>query len=103
MKMLNESNGPNGYEITQPPSFAIIDGKMAETFTTYSRHGFGNDELDTVEQFWLTYVESPDYYLIGFIAPIQSFNNPESIMVRNQFISSIKILVAADLAKSETG
>ena len=101
MKMLNESNAQNGYEITQPPSFATIDGQMAETFTSYSRHGFGAEKLEIIEQYWLTYGESADYYFVGFIAPIQSFDNPENIMVRNQFISSIKILDAAELAKFE--
>lgn len=103
MKMLNESNAPNGYEITKPPSFTTIDGQTAETFSAHSWYGFGAEKLETIEQFWLTYVGTVDYYLIGFIAPIQSFDTPENMIVRNQFTSSIKILDAAELAQSETG
>ncbi len=101
MKMLNESNAPNGHEIIQSPSFTTIDGQMAETFISNSRHRFGDAELETVEQFWLTYVGSADYYLMAFIAPIQSFSNPENILVRSQFINSIKLLNATDMDKSE--
>lgn len=101
MKMLNESNAPNGYEIIQPPSFTTIDGQMAGTFISYLRHRFGDAELETVEQFWLTYVGSADYYLMAFMAPIQSFSNPENVMIRSQFINSIKILEAADMTNSE--
>ena len=92
MKMLNDSNAPNKYEIIQPPSFTTIDGQMAGTFISYSRHRFGDAELKTVEQFWLTYVGSVDYYLMAFIAPIQSFSNPDNVISRNQLINSIKLL-----------
>jgi len=101
MKMLNESNAPNAYEIIQPPSFTTIDGQMAGTFISYSRHRFGDAELETVEQFWLTYVGSVDYYLVAFIAPIQSFTNPDNVMIRSQFINSIRILDADDMINSE--
>ncbi len=74
---------------------------MAETFISNSRQRFGDDELETVEQFWLTNVGSADYYLMAFIAPIQSFSNPENILVRSQFINSIKLLNATDMDKSE--
>lgn len=92
MKMLNDSNAPNKYEIIQPPSFTTIDGQMTGTFISYSRHRFGDAELETVEQFWLTYVGSVDYYLMAFIAPIQSFSNPDNVIIRNQLINSIKLL-----------
>jgi hypothetical protein len=92
MKMLNDSNAPNKYEIIQPPSFTTIDGQMAGTFISYSRHRFGDAELKTVEQFWLTYVGSVNYYLMAFIAPIQSFSNPDNVISRNQLINSIKLL-----------
>ncbi len=101
MKMLNESNAPNGFEIIQPPSFTIIGGQMAETFISNSRHRFGDAELETIEQFWLTYVGSADYYLMAFISPIQSFSNPENVLVRSQFINSINILNATDMDISE--
>ncbi|MDQ5869956.1 MAG: hypothetical protein M3530_09565 [Thermoproteota archaeon] len=101
MKMLNESNAPNGYEIVQSPSFTTIDGQMAGTFITYSRLRFGDTELETVEQFWLTYVGSVDYYLISFTTPIQSFSNPANEMIRSQFINSIRILDAEDMINSE--
>lgn len=101
MKMLNESNAPNAYEIIQPPSFTTIDGQMAGTFISYSRHRFGDAELETVEQFWLTYVGSVDYYLVAFIAPIQLFTNPDNVMIRSQFINSIRILDADDMINSE--
>jgi len=101
MKMLNESNSPNKYEIIQPPSFTTIDGQMAGTFISYSRHRFGDTELETVEQFWLTYVGSVDYYLMAFIAPIQSFSNPDNVMIRNHLVKSVKILDVTDMAKSE--
>lgn len=101
MKMLNESNAPNKYEIIQPLSFTTTDGQMAGTFISYSRHRFGDAELETVEQFWLTYVGSVDYYLMAFIAPIQSFSNPENVIIRNQLINSIKILDVTDMANSE--
>lgn len=101
MKILNESNAPNKYEIIQPPSFTTIDGQMAGTFISYSRHRFGDAELETVEQFWLTYVGSVDYYLMAFIAPIQSFSNPDNVIIRNQLVNSIKVLDATDMAKSE--
>lgn len=101
MKMLNESNSLNKYEIIQPPSFTTIDGQMAVTFISYSRHRFGDAELETVEQFWLTYVGSVDYYLMSFISPIQSFSNSDNTMIRNQLVNSIKLLDAIDMVKSE--
>jgi hypothetical protein len=101
MKILNDSNALNKYEIIQPPSFTTIDGQMAGTFISYSRHRFGDAELETVEQFWLTYVRSVDYYLMSFIAPIQSFSNSDNVMIRNQLVNSIKVLDATDMAKSE--
>ncbi len=101
MKMLNDSNAPNKYEIIQPPSFTTIDGQMAGTFISYSRHRFGDSELETVEQFWLTYVGSVDYYLMSFISPIQSFSNSDNTIIRNHLVNSIKLLDANDMAKSE--
>jgi hypothetical protein len=38
---------------------------------------------------------------MSFIAPIQSFSNPDNVMIRNQLINSIKLLDATDMAKSE--
>ena len=99
MKMLNDSNALNKYEIIQPPSFTTIDGQMTGTFISYSRHRFGDAELETVEQFWLTYVGSLDYYLMSFIAPIQSFSNSDNAMIRNHLVNSIKLLDATDMAK----
>ena len=101
MKMLNDSNALNVYEIIQPPSFTTIDGQMAGTFISYARHRFGDTELETVEQFWLTYMGSVDYYLMSFIAPIQSFNNSDNAMVRNHLVNSIKLLDATDMVKFE--
>lgn len=101
MKMLNDSNALNIYEIIQPPSFTTIDGQMAGTFISYSRHRFGDAELETVEQFWLTYVGSLDYYLMSFIAPIQSFNSSDNAMIRNHLVNSIKLLNVTDMAKFE--
>ena len=101
MKMLNDSNALNKYEIIQPPSFTTIDGQMTGTFISYSRHRFGDAELETVEQFWLTYVGSLDYYLMSFIAPIQSFSNSDNAMIRNHLVNSIKLLDTTDMAKSE--
>ena len=101
MKMLNDSNALNKYEIIQSPSFTTIDGQMTGTFISYSRHRFGDAELETVEQFWLTYVGSLDYYLMSFIAPIQSFSNSDNAMIRNHLVNSIKLLDATDMAKSE--
>ena len=101
MKMLNDSNALNKYEIIQPPSFTTIDGQMTGTFISYSRHRFGDAELETVEQFWLTYVGSLDYYLMSFITPIQSFSNSDNAMIRNHLVNSIKLLDATDMAKSE--
>jgi hypothetical protein len=98
MKMLNDSNAPNKYEIIQPPSFTTIDGQMAGTFISYSRHRFGDAELETVAQFWLTYVGSVDYYLMSFIGPIQSFSNSDNAIVRNHLVNSIKLLDATDMA-----
>jgi len=74
---------------------------MAGTFISNSRHRFGDTELETVEQFWLTYVGSVDYYLMAFIAPIQSFSNPDNVMIRNLLVKSVKILDVTDMAKSE--
>jgi hypothetical protein len=73
---------------------------MAGTFISYSRHRFGDAELETVEQFWLTHAGSVDYYLMSFIAPIQSFSNSDNVMIRNQLVNSIKVLDATDMAKS---
>jgi hypothetical protein len=101
MKMLNDSNALNEYEIIQPPSFTTIDGQMTETFISDSRHRFGDAELETVEQFWLTYVGSLDYYLMSFIAPIQSFSNSDNAMIRNHLVNSIKLLDATDMANFE--
>ena len=74
---------------------------MAGTFISYSRHRFGDTELETVEQFWLTYVGSVDYYLMAFIAPIQSFSNPDNVMIWNHLVKSVKILDVTDMVKSE--
>jgi hypothetical protein len=101
MKMLNDSNALNKFEIIQPPSFTTIDGQMTGTFISYSRHRFGYAELEAVEQFWLTYVGSVDYYLMSFIAPFQSFSNSDTAMIRNHLVNSIKFLDATDMAKSE--
>jgi len=98
MKMLNDSNALNEYEIIQPPSFTTIDGQIAGTFISYARHRFGDTELETFEQFWLTYVGSVDYYLMSFIAPIQSFSNSDNAMVRNHLVNSIELLDATDMA-----
>ena len=48
-----------------------------------------------------TYVGSLDYYLMSFIAPIQSFSNSDNAMIRNHLVNSIKLLDATDMAKSE--
>jgi hypothetical protein len=101
MKMLNDSNALNKYEIIQPASFTTIDGQMTGTFISYSRHRFGDAELETFEQFWLTYVGPVDYYLMSFIAPIKSFSNSDNAMIRNHLVNSIKLLDATDMAKSK--
>ncbi len=100
MKIIDEGNAANKHEIIQPASFTIID-QMAGTFISSSTHRFGDAELETVEQFWLTYVGSVDYYLMAFIAPVQSFSNPDNVMIRSQFINSIKFLDPANMTNSE--
>jgi hypothetical protein len=88
-KMLNESYGSNNYEIMVPASFVTIDGQITVTFIYSSR----NKITETVYQIWLTYIGSKaDYYLLSFVAPLSSFNNPNIGEARAQFIKTMKFL-----------
>jgi hypothetical protein len=48
--------------------------------------------VEEVQQIWLVYVGTRDYYLIGFKAPSQLFAEIENSQVRDNFIMSLKFL-----------
>lgn len=87
--MLKESYGSNNYEIMVPASFVTIDGQITVTFI----YSLRNKVTETVHQIWLTYIGSKaDYYLLSFVAPLSSIDNPNNGEARVQFIKTMKFL-----------
>ena len=96
IKNLNESlmniYKTNAYETIEPPAIITINGQLTATFINSLAYKEDDIVFAFFEQTWLVYVGSKDYYLIGFKAPVSSFNDPENLQVRNQFIKSMKFL-----------
>ena len=87
--MLIENYGSNNYEIMVPASFVTIDGQITVTFI----YSLRNKVTETVHQIWLTYIGSKaDYYLLSFVAPLSSIDNPNIVRARVQFIKTMKFL-----------
>ena len=80
----------NSYRTIEPPAISTIDGKIAATFIHSFVESMDGIRVEEVQQIWLVYVGTTDYYLIGFKAPSQLFTGIENSQARDNFIKSIK-------------
>lgn len=82
----------NSYRTIEPSAISTIDGKIAATFMHSFVESLDGVKIDEVQQIWLVYVGSRDYYLIGFKAPSHLFAGVENSQARNDFIKSVRFL-----------
>lgn len=78
----------------EEPIFIIIDGKQAGTFVFTGKPEAQVDSPNFgtfKQQVWVIITKDFGYF-ISFLSSPTSFNSPENIQVRNQFIKSIKFL-----------
>lgn len=80
------------YRTIEPPAISTIDGKIAATFIHSFVEGLDGVKIEEVQQVWLVYVGSRDYYLIGFKAPSHLFAGVENSEARYNFINSLRFL-----------
>lgn len=80
------------YETIEPPAISTIDGKVAATFMHSFVESSEGVKIELVQQIWLIYVGTKDYYLIGFRAPSQLFTGTENSQALENFVKSIKFL-----------
>jgi hypothetical protein len=80
------------YQTIEPPAISTIDGKIAATFIHTFVESMDGIRVEEVQQIWLVYVGTRDYYLIGFKAPSQLFAGNENSEALDNFIKSIKFL-----------
>lgn len=81
----------NEYRTVESPSFMNIDGKRTGTVVYTSKERYGTYPLTMASQTWITFVGTGGY-MIGFITSADTFDSPENIEVRDQFIKSIHFL-----------
>jgi hypothetical protein len=80
------------YETIEPQAISTIDGKIATTFIHSFQERLDDVKIELLQQIWLVYVGTRDYYLIGFKAPSQLFTGRENSRARTNFMKSIKFL-----------
>jgi hypothetical protein len=82
----------NSYRTIEPQAISTIDGKIAATFIHSFVESMDGIRVEEVQQIWLVYVGTIDYYLIGFKAPSQLFTGNENSEALDNFIKSIRFL-----------
>ncbi len=90
-KLQNDLVNKNESMIIQKPTYMTIDGKQAGTFMFASKPEMkmGYSNTGTLElQVWVALTKDFAYF-ISFLTSSASFNNPENIQIRDQFIKSI--------------
>jgi hypothetical protein len=90
--ILMEKYTNQSYKIIEPPTISTIDGKIAATFLHSFVESIDGIRVEEVQQVWLVYVGTRDYYLIGFKAPYQSFTGINNAQDGDNFIKSIRFL-----------
>jgi hypothetical protein len=79
------------YKTIENPTFTTIDGKQTGTFVFTSKEKYDVDAIAFGDQVWM--VNNLNHgYVISFLANTDSFDSPENIQIRDQFIKSIKFL-----------
>jgi hypothetical protein len=90
--ILMEKYANQSYKIIEPPAISTIDGKIAATFIHSFVESMDGIRVEELQQIWLVYVGTRDYYLIGFKAPSQLFAGNENSEALDNFIKSIRFL-----------
>lgn len=90
--ILAEKYNNKSYKIIEPPAISTIDGKIATTFIHSFVESLEGIRVEEVQQIWLVYVGTRDYFLIGFKAPSQLFTGIENSEARDNFIKSMRFL-----------
>ena len=78
LKIFNIMNGTypsKEFIVMESPSFTTINGLKTGTFLYALADRYGDSQLDSTQQVWLTYV-GQKYYLMGFVTPVYSFLYP---------------------------
>jgi hypothetical protein len=89
--IMNGTYPSKEFVVMEPPSFTTINGLKTGTFLYALADKYGESELDSTQQVWLTYV-GQKYYLMSFITPLHSFFTPQNSEMLGQFLKSIKFL-----------
>ena len=77
--------------VMESPSFTTINGLKTGTFLYALADKYGDSQLDSTQQVWLTYV-GQKYYLMTFVTPVYSFYTPQNSEMLRQFTKSVKFL-----------
>jgi hypothetical protein len=79
------------YNVIEQPSFINIDGQKVGTFLYTQKDKYEDNAEAYGSQIWMVYVGDHGY-LLSFVSPTRTFDSPENIQIRDQFIKSIKFL-----------
>jgi len=74
---LEKKYGNKSYQTIEPQVISTIDDEIAATFIHSFVESLDGLNIEEVQQIWLVYVGTRDYYLIGFKAPSQLFTGTE--------------------------
>ena len=80
LKIFNIMNGTypsKEFIVMEPPSFTTINGLKTGTFLYALADRYGDSQLDSTQQIWLTYV-GQKYYLMTFVTAVHSFYTPQN-------------------------
>ena len=94
LKIFNILNGTypsKEFIVMEPPSVTTLNGLKTGTFLYALVDKFGDSQLDSTQQVWLTYV-GQKYYLMAFVTPVHSFYTPQNSEMLGKFMKSLRFL-----------
>ena len=89
--IMNGTYPSKEFIVMEPPSFTTINGLKTGTFLYALADKYGDSQLDSTQQVWLTYV-GQKYYLMTFVTPVHSFYTPQNSEMLGQFMKSVRFL-----------
>ena len=94
-KTLDDLTTHYSYEFNtiENPSYITIDNQKTGTFLFTMQNKYEEYSPKMATQQWVTFI-GDNGYMFGYITPTSTFDNPEHMEIRDNFIKSIKFLDA---------
>ena len=87
--------------VIEQPSFINIDGQKAGTFLYTQKDKYDDNALRLANQIWVVYAGDHGY-LVSFASTPDQFDNEKNVKIRDEFISSIRLLGLENATNTNT-